>query len=56
MNKLFDIHYLEMLAIFRGRNALLPDKTCTHVRVMSDNITAVVVMRNMGTIQKRILR
>ena len=35
-------------------SALLPDKTCTHVRVMPDNSTAMVVLRNMGTIQKRI--
>eukprot|EP00794_Sanderia_malayensis_P012593 gene12593-13881_t len=45
----FHINYLEMLAISFGLKALLSDKNTLHVRVMSDNTTAVMVLRNMGT-------
>ena len=49
----FHINYLEMLAIFRGLQELC-DKNSMHVRVMSDNTTAVMVLRNMGTSHSKV--
>ena len=50
----FDINDLEMLAIFRDLNVLLLDKTSIHVGVMSDNSIAVMVLRNVDTIQLKV--
>ena len=50
----FHINYLEMLAILCGLKTLLHDKTSIHVRVMSDNTTAVMVLRNMETSHSKV--
>ena len=50
----FHINYLEMLAILCGLKTLLHDKTSIHVRVLSDNTTAVMVLRNMGTSHSKV--
>ena len=43
------INYLEMLAILLGLQTFAKDVSETHVRVMTDNTTAISALNNMGT-------
>ena len=43
------INYLEMLAIFMGLQTFAQDRFKIHIRVMTDNTTAISVLNNMGT-------
>lgn len=49
------INYLELLAILFGLQCFAKTKSDTHIRVMSDNTTAVHVLNNMGTSHSELL-
>lgn len=42
------INFLELKAIYLGLQALCPTKCDTHIKVLSDNQTAVAYIKNMG--------
>lgn len=44
------INYLELLAIFLGLQCFVKHTRKTHIRILSDNTTAVNALNNMGTI------
>jgi len=46
--KQFHINYLELLAIFYGMKSFKNEIICSHIRILSDNITAVSYVNKMG--------
>ena len=46
---LYHINYLEMYAILLALKTFATDKSHTHIRIMTDNSTAVSVINHMGT-------
>lgn len=48
------INYLELKAVYFGLKALCAKSKCKHIRLMSDNTTAVHNINNMGTIKSKL--